>query len=69
MFEITATTKDGKILRTEKYLDGGFAHQIFLWFTEATDADEVVMIDGLTGEVLNLWRNNRFEVFCGYIVG
>ena len=55
MFVVTATTHSGTE-RSEKYLDGGFAHQ-------------VVMTDGLTGEVLNLWRNGKFEVFSGYSVG
>lgn len=68
MFVVTATTHFG-IKRSEKYLDGGFAHQVFLWFTETVDTEEVVMTDGLTGEVLNLWRNGKFEVFGGYSVG
>ena len=67
MFELT--TRNGNISRTEKNLDGCSAHKAFLWFIEHVDIEEVTLTNGLTGEILNLWRNGKFEIFNGYSVG
>lgn len=66
MFELT--TRNGNISRTEKYIDGCSAYKRFLWFIENIDIEEVVVTNGFTGEVLNLWRNGKFKVFNGYSV-
>ena len=62
MFEIT--TRNGNITRMEKYLDGCIAHRRFLWYIDTVDIEEVVLTN--EREILNLWRNGKFEVFGGY---
>lgn len=49
-------------------IEKAYAYQYLLMLIKAIDAEEVIMTDGLTGEVLYLWRQGHWEVFDGVII-
>ena len=54
----------GKVVKN--YLDKEYAIAVFNSFITCVDAREVLMIDGLTGEVLFAWEGGKFSIIDGY---
>jgi len=65
MFQISVKTYEGKEV-IKRVIDKELAIFYFKAFTAAEDAKEVIMIDGLTGEVLYLYTiGEGWSVFNG----
>lgn len=66
MYTITASTYNKRDIFSISYLDEDSALDTYNQLLTAVDAAEVVMIDGLTGEVRHLWTKSRgFEILYG----
>lgn len=64
MFNIEVTTHSGE-RKNYAVISAQLAGLYFSAMTQALDAASVIMIDGLTGEVLNAWENGKMTIFCG----
>lgn len=64
MYTISVKTFSGKEVE-KSVIEKDYAIFIFKAFMKAMDAEEVIMIDGLTGEVLYLYTNGKWEIFNG----
>lgn len=64
MYTISVKTFSGKEVE-KSVIEKDYAIFIFKAFMSAMDAEEVVMIDRLTGEVLYLYTNGKWEIFNG----
>ena len=67
MYEIHVTTHCGD--KTEYcVIDHAYMRLMFKQFTKCLDAHEIVVIDGLTGEVLWQWLDGEYLVANGAIL-
>ena len=65
MFQVYGYSfNDGKVVKN--YLDKEYAIAVFNSFITCEDAREVLMIDGLTGEVLFTREGGKFSIIDGY---
>lgn len=62
MFTINYSTVCGKE-KSMSIIDEEYATTIFNLLIQAADVKEVVVINGLTGEVIIQWENGRFILF------
>lgn len=67
MFTIQVCTNSGR-KKEFNIIEEAYAYFHLLSFVRALDVKEVVMINGLTGEVLYLWNNNKWEVFNSVVL-
>lgn len=65
MFTITAKDMSNVRRFEESFLSRSYAIDNFLRLITACDVREVVMVNGLTGEVVYQWINGKWEVFDG----
>ena len=67
MFTIEYRTHSG-LRKSISVIEEAYALQMFNHLLNAVDLAEIMIIDGLTGEVLFDWANGKFVIIKGYEV-